>query len=143
VRQQSKRQPGQKYQTNANIPTVLLTREPRGAIGRLGRVSRVANVAVPLPPEVAAAARAFAGHLRLAILHELAGGPKTTTQLMRVLAISDRTTMTENLRELETHGVISGAPAATTRRGRATTWTSHPERIATLTTALAAHVTTH
>lgn len=111
--------------------------------GTLSAVPRVTRVSVPPPADVAIAARAFGSPVRLAVLHELAAGPRITGELMEALGVTDRSTMVENLRELETFDVIIGSPGPDSRSSRPTTWTANPHRIAVLTAALASYVQFH
>ncbi len=116
---------------------------PRDLPGTLSGVSRVARVSVPPPADVTVASKAFGSPVRLAVLHELGGGPRTTRELMDTLGITDRTTMTENLRELEAFGVVTGSPGADARLGRSTTWTADQRRVAALAAALAGYLQPH
>lgn len=102
---------------------------------------RVARVDDALPDDVEAAVQAVSSRLRIGVLHELARGPRTTTELMTALGVADRTTMTENLRDLETLGVLSGNPDFARRPGRTTTWTADRDQVAALAGALTRHLT--
>lgn len=109
--------------------------------GQTCPVSRVARFDVALPPDVEVAVMVLSGRLRVALLHELARGPRTTSELIAALGAVERTTLIVNLGDLEEHGVVVGAPATELRPGRTTTWSLHRARLGELTKALSRHVT--
>ena len=104
-------------------------------------MSRVARFDVDLPADVQIAVRVLSSRLRVALLHELARGPRSTSQLIAALGLLDRNTLMENLRDLEEHGVVAGDPLPPLRPGRTTTWSIRGPRLADLTKALSKHVT--